>query len=76
MPSIGPRARKVSNGKEASKKRIPVQQTIIRFTHIPVRQFTTSLFHSLKSGKHTIFWIRVSSAVGPIPLSSVYEDYS
>lgn len=75
MASIGPRRRKASNGKEASKKRIPVLQTIVRFTYIPVRQFTTSLFHSFKSGKYTIFWIRVSSAVGPISLSSVYEDY-
>lgn len=74
MASIGPMGRKVSNGKVASKKRIPVLQTIVRFTYIPVRQFTT-LFLSLKSGKYTIFWIRVSSAFGPIPLSSVYEDY-
>lgn len=75
MASIGPRRRKASNGKEASKKRIPVLQTIVRFTYIPVRQFTSSLFYSFKSGKYTIFWIRVSSTVGPISLSSVYEDY-
>lgn len=72
MASTGPRGRKVLNGKEASKKRIPVLHTIIRFTYIPLRQFTTSLFHSLKSDKYTIFWIRVSSAVGPF--FSVYED--